>query len=312
MNIFLLKNKYYKKYYKLYKKKKKKINIDEYKNMKKKLLFLLKKNITLKNKKKIGLLINYFKIKKKIKKKKNIYEYNFITQKKYDNIGNIHPINIILNKIINIFLKLNFLIYEDKEIKNKWDNFISLNINNNHPSINKHDTYFINKYKVLRTHMTSFYNNFFNKYYKKKNIKVISFGKVYRNETLSNKSSCMFYQLDGLCINKNITYSKFLNIILYIYKNIFKNIPFRIRKSYFPFTNLSIEIDVFYNNKWIEILGGGILNNNILKNFNINNNYKGYAFGLGIDRILMIKYNIKDIRLLYNNNIFFLKKFNIF
>ncbi|XBT18667.1 MAG: phenylalanine--tRNA ligase subunit alpha [Candidatus Shikimatogenerans sp. Tcar] len=316
-NIIL--NKYYFKYIKLYKEKKKYLLINKYKFMKKKLILLLKNNINNNNKKKIGKLINFFKIKNnKLKKKKNIYKnfkfnkFNLILRKNYNNIGNIHIINIILNKIINIFLKLDYSIYEDYEIKNIWENFLSLNIKKNHIIISDHDTFFVNKNKILRTHITSFYNNFFKKN-KKIPIKIISFGKVYRNETLSKKSNKMFYQLDGIYIDKNIKYKYFLNTIFFFLKNIFNNIPFRIRNSYFPFTNLSIEVDVYYNNKWIEILGGGILNSKILKNFNINNNkYKGFAFGIGIERILMIKYNIKDIRLLYNNDIFFLKKFNIF
>lgn len=314
MNNILL-NKFYKKYYLLYINKKKYLSKKKYKKMKINLLLLLKNNIFIKNKKKIGILINYFKIKNE--KKKNIFIYkdkiNLILRKNYDNIASKHPITIILNKIINFFLKLNYSLFEDNEIKNKWNNFFSLNINNIHSGINSHDTFFINKNIILRTHITSFYNNFFKINKKKIPIKIISFGKVYRNETISNKSNFMFYQLDGLVINKNIKYKHFLNTLSFFIKTIFGSIPYRIRNSYFPFTNLSIEIDVFYKNNWMEILGGGMLHPNVLKNFNINfNKYKGYAFGLGIERILMIKYNIKDIRLFYNNKISFLKKFNIF
>ncbi|WXB47388.1 MAG: phenylalanine--tRNA ligase subunit alpha [Candidatus Shikimatogenerans sp. Tmey] len=309
----ILINKYYLKYFKLYKKKKKYLLIKKYKIMKKKLLYLINNTNIINNKKKIGILINFFKILKK-KKKKNIFnnKLDLILRKNYNNIGQKHIINIILNKIIYIFLKLGYFLYEDNEIKNKWENFLSLNIKNNHSIINEHDTFFTQKNKILRTHMTSFYNNFFNKNNNNIPIKIISYGKVYRNETLSPKSNKMFYQLDGLYINKNLQYKDFLNTLLFFLKNIFNNIPFRIRKSYFPFTNLSIEIDIYYNNKWIEILGGGMLTYEVLKNFNINNNiYKGFAFGIGIERLLMIKYNLKDIRLFYKNDIFFLKKFNI-
>ncbi|XBT18915.1 MAG: phenylalanine--tRNA ligase subunit alpha [Candidatus Shikimatogenerans sp. AspAUS03] len=312
MNLSKADNKIYNKYYKLYKKKNIYMMKNQYINMKKKLLLLINKKYNLSIKKKIGIILNYFKI---FKKKNNILKNNNIDLT-INNIyllkGNLHPLTILINKLLNLFKKLNFNIIETKEIINKYKNFYVLNIKKHHSVLSSKDTFFFNnKNKLLRTHITSFYCD----YLKKNNppFKVINYGKVYRNETITNKSNYMFFQLDGLCIDKNISYSKFFNIIIFLIKRIFKNLPYRIRYSYFPFTIFSLEIDIFHFNKWIEVFGGGMLNKKILNNFKINSIYNGYAFGLGIDRILMILLNIFNIRNFYKNNLLFLKNFkNLF
>lgn len=288
-------------------------NIKQADNKKKKILGIyinkLKKNIL----KKIKKYTSKTKIIKTIKTTKDL---TIINHKETQEIGSMHPIYLVQKKIVNIFKNIGFIIHEDTEIENDWNNFTALNIPKNHPARQMHDTFFINKKfdKLLRTHTSATQI----KYMKKNNppIRVVSSGKVYRNETLSNKSLCMFHQLEGFYINKNVSILELLKIIKYFIKNIFENkIKFRIRPSYFPFTQPSIEIDIAKQNnnsyyKWIEIMGGGIIDPKILDNVGINNKiFSGFAFGMGIERIVQILYNIKDIRTLYKNNINFLSQF---
>ncbi|MDH3004810.1 MAG: phenylalanine--tRNA ligase subunit alpha [Candidatus Shikimatogenerans sp. JK-2022] len=232
--------------------------------------FINKLKIT-KNKKELGKKINLLKKKvlliiktnKKKKKKKggiNI-NYDFFYNKNIYTLGGRHPINIIKEKIINILYNLNFkLIYDGKEIEDDWHNFEALNFPKYHPSREMQDTYYIKKKLLLRTHTSATQIRYMEK--NKPPIKIFTFGKVYRNETVSKKSSNMFHQVELLYVNKNVTFLKLKQIIEYLILNIFnKKLKYRYRLSYFPFTKPSFEIDLFYKKKWIEI--GGVIEREI-------------------------------------------------
>ncbi|WGH26147.1 MAG: phenylalanine--tRNA ligase subunit alpha [Candidatus Shikimatogenerans bostrichidophilus] len=316
-------NKYIKEINKI---KKKKIKLSDILYIKRKFLnkngiinnlfFLLKKE---KNKKKLGFKINYLKKKilyiinknknKNKNKKKIIINYDFFFKKKKYKIGGKNPITLIIDKIINILFYLNFKLVNNKEIENDWNNFTALNFTKYHPSREMQDTFFINKNFLLRTHTSSIQIRYMSK--NKPPIKIFTFGKVFRNETINKSSFNMFHQIEILYVYKNVSIIDLKNIILFLIKNLFNNkIKYRYRISYFPFTNPSFEVDIFYNKKWIEIIGCGLVNKKIFKNVKINYmKYSGFAIGIGIERIAMIIYNIKDIRLFFNNNIDFIKQF---
>jgi phenylalanyl-tRNA synthetase alpha chain len=294
-------------------------------------LFKKLKKIPPYNRKNIGHSIN--KIKKKIKKKikydkilfkKKISSYKEDLTKPGKNLelGSIHPISIIINKIIDIFYHIGFLLVEGFEIENDWYNFTSLNIPINHPSRDMQDTFFIknNPNLMLRTHTSSIQIRYMEKNFPP--IRIISSGKVYRNEPVSSRSHFMFHQIEGLYVNKGVTFSDLKQIIQYFIFNIFNKKKIRLRPSYFPFTEPSAEIDIFLGIEkeenyritkgtgWIEIMGCGMVDPQVLKNVNIDSNiYSGFAFGIGIERISFLIYKIPDIRKFFENDIQFLKQF---
>ncbi|WP_212113182.1 phenylalanine--tRNA ligase subunit alpha [Candidatus Shikimatogenerans silvanidophilus] len=285
-------------------------------------------------KKKIGKILNELKKNilekinnnKKINKSNNT-DINFNTDitlpGKKINYGSIHPISIIEKKILKIFNNIGFNFISGQEIEDDWHNFTALNFEKDHPSRDMQDTFFFKKNNsfLLRTHTSSVQIR-----YMKKNtppIRIISSGKVYRNETISAKSNCMFHQIEGLCVDKKISFLDLKKNIEYFIKNLFGNKKIRIRPSYFPFTEPSLEIDVLLGKKkknhikmtkgtgWLEIMGCGMVDPNVLKNVNIDPNiYSGYAFGLGIERIAILYYEIDDIRMFLENDLRFLKQFN--
>ncbi len=275
-----------------------------------------------KNKKpKFGKIIN--KIKKYIKnkiysKKKYILNKNIIKNKEYIDIslpgrepiiGNKHIITITLNKIEKFFQELGFLNIVGNEIENKYYNFDLLNINKYHPSRSKKDTFWINKNILLRTQTSCLQVKYMKK--NKPPIKVITSGCVFRKD-YDKTHTPVFHQLDLFLIDKNINFSNLKYIIIKFLIYFFeKKIKIKFLPSYFPFTEPSAEVFIKNkNNKWLEILGCGLIHPKILNNLNINPKiYSGIAFGLGIERLIMIKYNIKNIKLLYENNIKLLKQF---
>jgi phenylalanyl-tRNA synthetase alpha chain len=288
-------------------------------------LKILKNIKDINEKKYIGKYINQLKceIKNKIKKFSNKDNITNTTQNSILDItipnnsfklGSKHPVYIIENKIINILQKIGFILYEEKEIENEWYNFTALNIPKNHPSRELHDTFFLNNKcnKLLRTHTSATQIRYMQKH--SPPIRIISSGKVYRNETLSKKSLCMFHQLEGFYVDEKVSIQNLITTIKYILNNIFKNkINIRFRDSYFPFTQPSIEVDITHkvnNHKWIEILGCGMISKKILYHVGIDNKiYSGFAFGIGIERIAQIVYQIQDIRELYKHNINILTQF---
>ena len=228
-----------------------------------------------------------------------------------DTIGSLHPLRIVRNKIIKIFRDIGFSIEDGPEIEEDWYNFTALNFPENHPAREMQDTFFISKDPdvVLRTHTSNVQIRLMEK--EKPPMRVIIPGRVYRNETVSAKSHCFFHQVEGLYINKNVSFKDLKDTLYYFAKEMFgSDTKVRFRPSYFPFTEPSAEMDISWKNGWLEILGSGLVDPNVLKNCGIDSKeYSGFAFGMGIERIAMLKYGIDDLRLFSENDKRFLKQF---
>jgi len=238
------------------------------------------------------------------------------------NIGSRHPISIVKNRIIDIFSNIGFTISEGPEIEDDWHNFSALNLPEHHPARDMQDTFFIEKNPdfLLRTHTSSVQV----RYMENNNppIRTISPGRVYRNEAISARSHCFFHQIEGLCIDKDVSFADLKQTLEYFTTQLFGKSKIRLRPSYFPFTEPSAEVDVYWglNNEtdykmtkgtgWLEIMGCGMVDPNVLENCKIDSNeYSGFAFGLGIDRIALLLHQIDDIRLLSENDLRFLDQF---
>tara|TARA_Y100000746_G_scaffold230867_1_gene243344 strand:- start:1358 stop:2377 length:1020 start_codon:yes stop_codon:yes gene_type:complete len=237
-------------------------------------------------------------------------------------IGSRHPISLVKNRIIDIFSKIGFTISEGPEIEDDWHNFTALNLPEYHPARDMQDTFFIEKDPdiLLRTHTSSVQVRYMEN--NKPPIRTISPGRVYRNEAISARSHCFFHQVEGLCIDKNISFADLKQTLEYFTKMLFGKSKIRLRPSYFPFTEPSAEVDVYWGLEndldykmtkgtgWLEIMGCGMVDPNVLKNCGIDpKEYSGYAFGLGIDRIALLLHQIDDIRLLSENDARFIKQF---
>jgi phenylalanyl-tRNA synthetase alpha chain len=235
------------------------------------------------------------------------------------NIGNKHVITKTINDIEFYFSNLGFNIISGYEIDSIFYNFDALNMSKTHPSRDEKETFYINENYLLRTHTSNMQIHIMKK--QKPPLKFISYGKVYRRDSDISHTP-MFHQVEGFVINKNISLGNLKYLLIDFLKFFFKkNIDINIRSSYFPFTEPSLEIDIKCMNclgkgcqtckysGWIEILGCGLIHPNVLRNCSINNIYKGLAFGMGIERLSMIKYNINDLRLYFENDIDFLKQF---
>ncbi|WP_185858191.1 phenylalanine--tRNA ligase subunit alpha [Blattabacterium cuenoti] len=281
-------------------------------------LFKELKKISIYKKKIYGKIIN--ELKKEVQNKINIFQSQNNNDKilKFDptvpgksiEIGGLHPLSIIKNRIIDIFMKIGFTYVYGPEIEDDWHNFTALNIPIYHPSRDMQDTFFLCKNPdiLLRTHTSSVQIRYMKKH--KPPFRVLSIGKVYRNETISSRSNFMFHQTEGFYIDKKVSFYDLKQTIDYLITSIFGKVKIRFRPSYFPFTEPSAEVDIYCNNGWIEIMGCGMIDPQVLKNVNINSEtYSGFAFGLGIERLALIIYQIKDIRIYFNNDIRFLKQF---
>lgn len=235
-------------------------------------------------------------------------------------LGSLHPITLTIRKIEDFFGKIGFNIVFGPEIEDEYHNFDALNISYNHPARDMHDTFYFFDNLLLRTHTSSVQiREMLNS---KPPFKLISFGKVYRRD-FDNTHTPMFHQVEGLIVDKDITFLYLKNLINEFINNFFqKNLVTRFRSSYFPFTEPSLEVDiecfmcfgkgckVCSESGWIEVLGCGMVNPIVLANCNIDHEiYSGLAFGIGIDRLSMLFYNIDDLRLFFDNNIAFLKQF---
>lgn len=239
-------------------------------------------------------------------------------------IGSRHPISIVKQQIIDIFSKIGYTVEEDREIEDDYHNFTALNIPENHPARDMQDTFFVqqNPDIVLRTHTSSVQIRVMEK--TQPPIRILSPGKVYRNETISARSHCYFHQVEGLYIDKNVSIGDLKQTLLYFAKEMFgEGTKIKLRPSYFPFTEPSAEVDVSCficsgkgcnickQSGWVEILGCGMVDPQVLENCGIDSNiYSGFAFGLGVERIAMLKYQVNDIRLFAENDIRFLKQFS--
>lgn len=237
-------------------------------------------------------------------------------------VGSRHPISIVKNQIIDIFANIGFNVSEGPEIEDDWHNFTALNLPEYHPARDMQDTFFIqtNPDVLLRTHTSSVQVRYMENH--KPPIRTISPGRVFRNEAISSRSHCIFHQVEGLYIDKDVSFADLKQTLLYFTKEMFGKSKIRLRPSYFPFTEPSAEIDIYWGLKtetdyritkgtgWLEIGGCGMVDPNVLKNCDINpDEYNGFAFGMGVERIAMLLYQIGDIRMFYENDVRFLEQF---
>ncbi|MDT0676434.1 phenylalanine--tRNA ligase subunit alpha [Autumnicola musiva] len=237
-------------------------------------------------------------------------------------IGSRHPISIVKNQIIEIFSNIGFNVSEGPEIEDDWHNFTALNLPEYHPARDMQDTFFIqtNPDILLRTHTSSVQVRYMEN--NQPPIRTISPGRVFRNEAISARSHCIFHQVEGLYIDKDVSFADLKQTLLYFTKQLFGKSKIRLRPSYFPFTEPSAEVDIYWGLEtetdyritkgtgWLEIMGCGMVDPNVLKNCGIDpKEYSGFAFGMGIERIAMLLYQIGDIRMFYENDVRFLEQF---
>ena len=227
-----------------------------------------------------------------------------------DEAGSLHPINQVKDFLLNMLADLGFQEIDGPEIESEEFNFDMLNIKKSHPARQMHDTFYVeNKSNLLRTHTSPVQIRSMLK--SKPPIAYTSAGKVYRKDDDATHLP-MFHQVEGIYVDKNVTFANLKDLIHQILHNLFgKSVNIRFRPSYFPFTEPSAEVDILSDHgKWLEILGCGIVNPVVLKNCNINpEKYSGLAFGLGVERIAMLKYGVNDIREFYKSNLDFLSQF---
>ena len=296
------------------------------------ILFDSFKKIPNNEKKEFGKEINL--LKKEVNKKIILLSSSLDSSKKRNEINDLtrpgpildygtrHPLSIVKNRIISIFSKIGFELSDGPEIEDDWHNFTALNLPEFHPARDMQDTFFIQSKPdiLLRTHTSSVQVRYMEK--NQPPLRILSPGRVYRNESISSRSHCIFHQIEGLYINKNVSFADLKQVLEYFTKSLFGNSKIRLRPSYFPFTEPSAEVDIYWGLEtevdhkitkgtgWLEIMGCGMVDPNVLENSGINSNeYSGYAFGMGIERIAMLIYQISDIRTFFENDIRFLKQF---
>jgi len=239
-------------------------------------------------------------------------------------IGSRHPIAETMNRIIRIFERIGFVIAEEREIEDDWHNFTAMNTPEDHPARDMQDTYYLqdSTSMLLRTHTSSVQARVMT--HEKPPIRIIAPGRVYRNETISARSHCQFHQVEGLYVDKNVSFADLKQTLLYFAREMYgPDSRIRLRPSYFPFTEPSAEVDVYWGLEsetdyritkgtgWLEIMGCGMVDPNVLSNCGIDpEEYTGFAFGMGIERQAMLLYNIGDIRLFFENDVRFLKQFS--
>ncbi|KQT21421.1 phenylalanine--tRNA ligase subunit alpha [Chryseobacterium sp. Leaf404] len=237
-------------------------------------------------------------------------------------LGSRHPINIVKHRIIEIFKSIGFAVADGPEIEDDWHNFTALNLPEYHPARDMQDTFFIeqNPDILLRTHTSSVQIRYMEE--NQPPIRILSPGRVFRNEAVSSRSHCIFHQIEGLYIDENVSFADLKQTIQFFTTELFGKSKIRLRPSYFPFTEPSAEIDVYWGlnsetdyritkgTGWLEIMGCGMVDPAVLKNVNIDSEkYSGYAFGMGIERIVMLLYQMSDIRMFFENDIRTLEQF---
>ncbi|MCV2499754.1 MAG: phenylalanine--tRNA ligase subunit alpha [Candidatus Lightella neohaematopini] len=278
--------------------------------------------ISLKDRSYVGKLINKIKcditniiLEHRTHLEKEILEKSIANEKiditlpgRTNRIGGLHPITSTIIDISHFFYRLNFINVPGLEIEDSYHNFDALNIPINHPSRKPQDTFWLNKEILLRTQTSSIQIRYMKN--NKPPIRIISFGKVYRKD-YNVTHTPMFHQMEGLVVDRNINLLHLKNIICEFLNFFFnKKKVIRFRMSYFPFTEPSMEIDIMNNDNWLEVIGCGMVHPKVLKNLNINTKiFSGFAFGLGIERLVMIRYNINDIRYFFKSDLRFLKQF---
>ncbi|NBC84433.1 MAG: phenylalanine--tRNA ligase subunit alpha [Bacteroidetes bacterium] len=297
-------------------------------------LFVEFKNVPNTEKKEIGQQINTLKnaINEKIQELKsqstesqqNSNKTDLTLPAENEPVGSRHPVSIVRNQICEIFNKIGFTIAEGPEIENDWHLFSGLNFPPEHPARDMQDTFFIEKNPdiMLRTHTSSVQIRVMQS--GKPPLRQIFPGRVFRNEAISARSHCIFHQVEGLYIDENVSFADLKQTLVFFAREMFgMDSKIRLRPSYFPFTEPSAEMDVSCTicngtgcnickyTGWLEILGCGMVDPNVLDNTGISSEqYTGFAFGMGIERIALLKYQIKDIRILFENDIRFLHQFS--
>ena len=291
------------------------------------------RDIAADQKREIGKNLNELKEKaqEKITELKNYFEHVQTESAELDltrtaypiPLGTRHPISMVKREICNIFARLGFSIAEGPEIEDDWHVFSSLNFAEDHPARDMQDTFFIqhNPDIVLRTHTSSVQTRVMEQ--QQPPIRVICPGRVYRNEAISYRAHCFFHQVEGLYVDKDVSFVDLKQVLLFFAKEMFgADTKIRLRPSYFPFTEPSAEMDISCNlcggkgcpfckyTGWVEILGCGMVDPNVFDNCGIDSKiYSGYAFGMGIERITNLKYQVKDLRMFSENDVRFLRQF---
>lgn len=291
------------------------------------------KNVPVEQKKDAGLALNAFKqlAEGKYEEFKHLAEAGKSSGPAVDitlpgndlPLGTRHPLRVVENEIVSIFEKLGFSVATGPEIEDDWHNFTSLNMPEHHPARDMQDTFYVSQNPdwVLRTHTSSVQARIMEK--GELPVRVICPGRVYRNETISARAHCFFHQCEGLYIDKNVSFADLKQTLYYFVTEMFgADTKVRFRPSYFPFTEPSAEMDISCtvcggsgcslckHTGWVEILGCGMVHPNMLRNFGIDPEvYTGFAFGMGVERITQVKYQVNDLRLYSQNDVRFLKQF---
>ena len=238
-------------------------------------------------------------------------------------VGSRHPLSIVQNRIVSIFEKIGFVIADGPEIEDDWHNFTALNMPEDHPARDMQDTFFLSDDMLLRTHTSNVQIRVMKE--QKPPISILAPGKVYRNETVSARAHAFFHQVEGLYVDKDVSFPDMVQVLDYFAKQMFgSETKVKLRPSFFPFTEISAEMDVSCmicggkgcnvckHSGWVEILGCGMVDPAVLENCGIDPNvYSGYAFGMGIERIVMLSYGINDLRLFSQNDLRFLQQFQV-
>ncbi len=304
--------------------------------------FLMMKDIPAENRKEFGMIVNEVKeladsrFKELIDQLENAsavgleMEFDLTLPSVPNELGSVHPITIARNRIIEIFERMGFNVSEGPEIEDDWHNFTALNFPENHPAREMQDTFFLEKNPdiALRTHTSSVQVRVMES--QKPPIRTLSPGRVYRNEAISARAHCFFHQVEGLYIDENVSFADLKQTLYHFAKELFgKDTKVRFRPSFFPFTEPSAEIDISCDidnpngcqicggsknickgTGWVEIGGAGMVDPNVLQNSGIDpEKYTGFAFGMGIERITMLKFRIRDLRLFSENDVRFLRQF---
>lgn len=291
------------------------------------------RNVANEEKREVGLLLN--ELKNAAQDKINELKESFVNAEDTSNktdltrsadplkLGTRHPLSLTKNEIIDIFARIGFTIAEGPEIEDDWHVFGALNFPPEHPARDMQDTFFIEQQPdvILRTHTSSVQSRVMA--HQKPPIRMLFPGRVYRNEAISYRAHCFFHQVEGLYIDKNVSFADLKQALMYFAKEMFgEETQIRLRPSYFPFTEPSAEMDISCNicggkgcpfckhTGWVEILGCGMVDPNVLENCGIDSKvYSGYAFGMGVERITNLKYQVKDLRMFSENDVRFLQQF---
>ena len=238
-------------------------------------------------------------------------------------LGSRHPISLVMEEMIDIFSRIGYTVADDREIEDDWHNFTAMNTPEDHPARDMQDTFYVANVPgmLLRTHTSSVQARVMMR--QQPPIRIIAPGRVYRNETISARSHCQFHQIEALYIDKGVSFADLKQTLLYFVREFYgPDREIRLRPSYFPFTEPSAEMDVYMGldtekdvritkgTGWLEVLGCGMVDPSVLKNCGIDPEvYSGFAFGIGIERTAMLRYNIEDIRLMFENDLRFLRQF---